>query len=489
VLRYGLVIVVALSLTPGSTSADERTVRAKTLAEQSVDRRKQQLSDVALQIWEYAELGYHEKRSSALLQDLLRGNGFEVNAGVAGPPTAFVASYGSGRPIIGLMAEFDALPGLSQKAVPRREPRVEGGTGHGCGHHLFGTGAAAAAVALKEWLAAHPRTGTIRVYGSPAEEGGAGKVYMVRAGLFDDVDVILDWHPSDRNDASPEATLAMMSAKFRFRGQSAHAATYPDRGRSALDGVQAMNFMVEMAREHLPAETRIHYVITHGGAAPNVVPDFAEVFYYARHPSAARLREVWERLNAAAAGAAQGTGTRFEVEIINGVHDVLPNATLSGVMDRNFRRLGGISYTAEEQAFARAIRESFEGTVEMPLGSESRIQPFKERLWMASSDVGDVSWVAPVGYFRTACWVPGTAGHSWQAVAAGGTSVGLKGMLLAAKVLASTAIDLLYEPALVTRARAELDQRRGPDFNYSPLIGDRPPPLDYAVPDPAKSRP
>jgi aminobenzoyl-glutamate utilization protein B len=444
---------------------------------------------VALQIWEYAELGYRETRSSALLQKELRSAGFNVNAGVAGLPTAFVASYGSGRPIVGLMAEFDALPALSQKAVPRREPATEGGTGHGCGHHLFGTGTTAAAIAVKEWLAAYRRPGTIRVYGSPAEEGGGGKVYMVRAGLFDDVDAILDWHPSDRNDASPEATMAMMAAKFRFHGQSAHAATYPDRGRSALDGVQAMNLMVEMMREHVPADTRIHYVITNGGAAPNVVPDFAEVFYFARHPSVARLREIWARINDAAAGAAQGTGTRFDVEIINGLHDVLPNAALSNLMDRNLRRLGGVRYTPEEQAFARAIRESFEETVEMPLGSEAQVQPFNERLWMASSDVGDVSWVAPVGYFRTACWVPGTAGHTWQAVAAGGTSVGMKGMLLAAKVLASTAVDVFNDPTVITRARAELDRRRGPGFKYSPLIGDRPPPLDYAAPEPAKPRP
>ena len=446
-------------------------------AVQLLDARHTHFAEVAKQIWSFAEVGYQEKKSSALLQEELRRAGFRVDVAVAGMPTAFVASYGQGKPVIGILAEFDALPGLSQDAVPQRKPLVEQGPGHACGHHLFGTASVAAAVAVKEWLAGG-KTGTLRVYGTPAEEGGAGKVYMVRGGLFGDVDVVLQWHPGDANDASPSSTLANTSAKFRFHGQSAHAAGAPERGRSALDGVEAMNHMVNLMREHVPQETRIHYVITKGGLAPNVVPDFAEVYYYARHPDGRVLADIWDRIGKAAEGAALGTGTTVEHEIVAGVYSVLPNETLGRVMDANLRRVGGVRYTPEERRFAEEIRKTLLDP-ERPLGSEQEIVEFRERRTSASTDAGDVSWVVPTAGLRTATWVPGTPAHSWQAVAVGGMSIGAKGMLVAAKTLALTAIDLYQDPATIRRAREEFERRRGPGFQYRPLIGDRAPALDY----------
>jgi aminobenzoyl-glutamate utilization protein B len=268
-VRWGM--AVALAAAPLMVGAQDQKATIAAL----VEKNREQAERVALQIWDFAEVGYQETRSSALLQQQLRDAGFSVEANVAGMPTAFVATFGSGKPVIGILAEFDALPGITQQAVPERAPAKGKDAGHACGHHLFGSASTFAAIAVKDWLAASKRPGTIRLYGTPAEEGGAGKVYMVREGLFKDVDVVLHWHASDRNDASHSTSLANKSAKFRFHGVSAHAAGAPERGRSALDGVEAMNHMVNMMREHVPQETRIHYVITQGGSAPNVIPDFA----------------------------------------------------------------------------------------------------------------------------------------------------------------------------------------------------------------------
>lgn len=437
--------------------------------------------ETALKIWDLAEVGYQEVESSRLLQEHLRDAGFEVETGVAGIPTAFIASYGSGRPVIGILAEFDALPGINQDAVAERRPIEGKEAGHACGHHLFGTGSTAAALAVKAWMEETGATGTIRVYGTPAEEGGSGKVYMARAGLFDDTDMVITWHASDRNDASPDTNLAIKSAKFRFRGISAHAAAAPEQARSALDGVEAMNMMANMMREHVPQETRIHYVITSGGSAPNVVPDFAEVYYYVRNPDPKIVVDIFDRLVKAAEGAALGTGTTVEHEIIGGAFNRLPSVTLARVMDANLRSVGGVHYTAVEQAFAKGIQETL-GSAARPLGSQERIEPFAMHQSYASSDNGDVSWVTPMAHLRTATWVPGTSSHSWQAVAAGGMSIGTKGMIVAAKTLAQTALDILSDPAIAREARAEFDERRGPDFTYVPLLGDRDPPLDYRAP-------
>jgi len=445
---------------------------------QAIEAQRGRWSSCAADIWSLAEVGYQEQRSTARLQNELKQAGFDVREGVAFMPTSFVASYGSGRPVIALIAEFDALPGLSQAAVPVRQPLLEGAPGHACGHHLFGTASAAAAVAVKDWLVSSRSAGTVRLYGTPAEEGGGGKVYMVRAGLFADVDAVLSWHPGSENDASPESTLANLGAKFRFHGIAAHAAAAPDQGRSALDGVEAMTHMVDMMREHVPSQTRIHFIITHGGSAPNVVPDFAELYLYARHPQIPKLREIWDRIVKASEGAALGTGTTVDHEMIEGVYSKLPNETLSKLVDANLRKVGGYSMTKDEVAFAETLRKSLAN--QRPLESTAAVTEYRGAIPVpASTDVGDISWNVPTAEFGTATWVPGTPPHSWQAVAAGGMSLGVQGMMVAAKTLAASAVALFQDPSTIEKAKAELDQRRGPDFVYRPLLGDRKPPLDY----------
>ncbi len=436
--------------------------------------------ELAQSIWDFAELGYLEERSTVRLQSYLSERGFSIEAPVAGMPTAFVASYGQGEPVIGILAEFDALPGLSQSAQPSRAPVNENAPGHACGHHLFGAASAAAGVAVARWLEASGQPGSVRVYGTPAEEGGSGKVYMTREGLFADVDVVLHWHPSDRNSAAPSSSTANKSARFTFHGIAAHAAAAPDRGRSALDGVEAMNYMVNLMREHVPSDTRIHYVITDGGDAPNIVPETAQVFYYVRHPKAARVVQLFERVVTAARAAAMGTGTRVDYEVIHGNYPLLRNDSLARIVDSNLRILGGIRYDAAEMRFAEEIRGTLLGEM-LPLASAAEVQPFVFRQGMGSTDVGDVSWNVPTVGFGTVTWVPGTPAHSWQAVAAGGTSIGHKGMLLAAKLLAMTAQNLFEDPALIEAAAAELKERQGVDFDYRALLGDRAPPLDYRL--------
>ncbi len=474
------IIGIAAALASGEATAPARAAGLQEAQIAAIEARQEEYADVARQIWEWAEVGYQEERSSELLKSQLAANGFSIESGVAGMPTAFVASYGSGTPVIAVLAEYDALPGISQDAVAERMPIVEGGAGHACGHHLFGAGSVAAAIATKEWLEESGNSGTIRLYGTPAEEGGAGKVYMVRAGLFSDVDAALHWHPGDRNSAQAGRSLANKSAKFRFSGYSAHAAGAPDRGRSALDGVEAMNHMVNLMREHVPQETRIHYVITHGGFAPNVVPDFAEVYYYVRHPSAPTVLELFERVARAGEGAALGTGTRMEYEVIHGLYDLVPNVALSEVVDEKLREVGGVAYSESERAFARKIQATFEGGPRRPLGSETEIVDFGiEGAGGGSTDVGDVSWVVPTAGMSAATWVPGTSAHSWQAVAAGGMDIGTKGMMVAAKTLALAAIELFQRPDVLEAAWEELIEWRGADFEYAALLGDRPPPLDY----------
>jgi aminobenzoyl-glutamate utilization protein B len=468
----GFVGLVMLPLAAGAQALDSRSVMA------SIDAKAAVYTDVAMKIWSYAEVGYQETKSSALLQDQLRAAGFSVSAGVAEIPTAFVATWGSGRPVIGIVGEFDALPGLSQAATPDRKPLVANGPGHGCGHHLFGTASTAAAIAVKDWMTANQRGGTIRFFGTPAEEGGSGKVYMIRAGLFDDVDAVVSWHAGDRNAVSAASSLANVTAKVRFRGVSAHASSAPHRGRSALDGVEAMNAMVNLMREHVPSDARIHYVITNGGLAPNVVPDFAEVYYYARHNDMRVLDGIWERITNAARGAALGTDTKMEIEITGAVWNVLPNSYLAKVMHTHLETVGGFEYTPAERAFAEAIRKTLDGTLP-PVDSSNQILPPQGGVGTASTDMGDVSWRVPTVQLTAATWVPGTPAHSWQAVASGGMSIGAKGMLVAAKTMALTAIDLMANPSHIERARTEFEQVRGADFKYSTRLADRKPALDY----------
>jgi len=466
--------LIALLATP----AQEPMAQANDSILDFIDGRYEETAEIARTIWEYAEVGYQETQSSALLQQSLDAEGFSIEAGVANIPTAFVASHGDGGPVIAILAEFDALPGINQDAIPSRLP-IDGKTaGHACGHNLFAAGSIGAAIAIKKWLEDTGTPGTVRVMGTPAEEGGSGKVYMVRDGQFDDVDIALHWHAGDRNSAAASTSLANRSAKFRFRGTSAHAAGAPDRARSALDGVEAFNHMINLMREHVPQETRIHYVITAGGNAPNVVPDFAEVYYYLRHPDATVVRDIWERIEEAARGAAMGTGTEVDREIIHGSYPLMINETLALMMDEKLRMVGGVTYNDFEQRFAEEIHASFDRP-SLPLGSQGEVQPYAVGQGYFSTDVGDVSVAVPTVGLSTATWVPGTAAHSWQSTAASGMTIGYKGAQVAAKTLTLAAIELFENAALRAAARAEFDKQRGGDFRYEALLGDRPPPLDY----------
>ena len=433
----------------------------------------------ALQIWDFAEVGYKENKSAALHIQHLKDAGFTVETGVAGIPTAFVATYGSGSPAIGILAEYDALPGITQNAVAEKSPAAGKNSGHACGHHLFGTASVSSGIAIKELIAAGKLKGTIKVYGCPAEEGGSGKVFLVRAGLFNDLDAVIHWHPDDVNAVSTTSALANKSAKFKFYGISAHAAAAPDQGRSALDAVEAMDNMVNMMREHIPQETRIHYVITNGGKAPNVIPDFAEVYYYVRHPKRKDVVEIFDRVVKAAEGAALGTGTTMKYDIIGGTHDLLINRSLAEVMQTNLEKVGGVTYTEEEKAFAKKLQPTFIGA---PVAVETAgtVKPlsFISEGNTGSTDVGDVSYTKPTVGLRGATWVPGTPAHSWQAIASGGTEIGTKGMLVASKTMAMTAIDLMSNPILIQKATEEFKVSIG-DYKYKALLGDIKPALNY----------
>lgn len=474
VILSGLIVSAQTEINP-----KVKPDRDKLFVTAELDKKFPVYRKVAKDIWSYAELGFLETQSTERLQGVLKSEGFTIQTGVSEMPTAFVATYGSGGPVIGILAEFDALPGLSQDSIADRKIVVEGGPGHACGHHLFGTASVAAAVTLKDWLIKNKKAGTVKIFGTPAEEGGAAKVYMVRDGLFADVDVVLHWHPSSANDASPSSCLSIKQTMFRFYGRSAHAAAAPQAGRSALDGLEAMNYMVNLMREHVPQETRIHYVVTKGGLAANVVPDFAEAEYMVRHPDARMVEEIWNRIVKAAEGAASGTETTMNYEVVSGSFNLVPNETLARLMYNNLKIVGGVNYTAEEVEFGKHIQSTLTFKVP-PLESAREIQPFKTGgFFPASTDVGDITWVVPTAGLGTATWVPGVPAHSWQAVASGGTGIGFKAMNNAAKTIAMTGIDIFNNPAIITKAQKELDDFVGPDFKYKSMIGDRKPPLDF----------
>ncbi len=472
--------LLILGLSVAAVSAQSPSADDRATLFRGIEAKREKYASVAKEIWGYAEVGFQEQKSSALLQRELRAAGFTVKAGVADMPTAFVATFGSGKPVIGIVGEFDALPGLSQEAQTPNHHAIEDNTpGHGCGHNLLGTGSLAAAIAVKEWLAAG-HAGTLRYFGTPAEEGGSGKVYMLRDGLFKDVDAVVAWHPGDRNDASPATNLAVINAKFRFHGIAAHAAAAPQRGRSALDAVEAMDYMVNMMREHVPQETRIHYIITRGGAAPNIVPDFAESYYYARHPDMRVLDGIWDRIVNAAKGAALGSGTTMDFEIDGAAFNVLPNETLGKVMYDNLERVGGFTYTPAEITFAEELRKTLTDPPDVQIGSQEKVQPMRiGTVGGASTDLADVSWNVPTVQVVAATFVPGVPAHSWQATACAGGTIGAKGMMVAAKTMALTTMDLFTDPSHIQKAKAEFDQKRGPGYVYKTKLADRKPPLDY----------
>jgi len=465
-----------------SGAAQSPTPDAHQQIQQLIDGRSAEFSRISKEIWGYAELGYHEEKSSALLQNQLKSAGFRVEAGVADEPTAFIASYGEGKPVIAVLGEFDALPGLSQAAVPDRNPVTAGAPGHGCGHNLLGSGAALAVVALKQYMETNHVHGTLRYYGTPAEEGGSGKVYMVRAGLFRDVDVVLQWHPADRNSVANGGALAITSAKFKFHGIAAHAAMAPDRGRSALDAVMLMGNGIEFLREHVPANTRMHYIVSNGGLAPNVVPDTAELYLMARSPTLPGLDLIWARIMKVAQGAAMMTETTLETHIISSDANIIPNDVLAKVAQKDLNEVGGFRYTPDEMHFAEELQKSLPPEARRDLHSTETVQPlraFDPNAPSASTDVGDVSWNVPTIGFGSATFVPGVAAHTWQAAACAGTTIGQKGMVVSAKAIALTAADLFAKPQLVADAKADFVRQLQGKTYETMIPADQKPPLDY----------
>lgn len=477
-MKFLVPLALSTALLPFGAFAAPLPDAERVAVIQDVDKRAPALASTALAIWNFAEVGYQENRSSALLQSELKKAGFKVEAGVAGMPTAFVASFTNGSgPVITILAEYDALPGSAQTVAPVRTAIAGQIAGHACGHNIFGAASVTAAMAVKDWMIANKVQGTLRVYGTPAEEGGSGKVYMVRAGLFDDVSATLHWHPGDSNGVSVGKSQSNISGKFRFTGRSAHASAAPWQGRSALDGVEVMDVATNFLREHIPIGTRIHYVITDGGKAPNVVPEKAEVYYYVRNTDPAIVRDVWDRVGKAAQGAALATDTKVEIEITGGVYSMLGNDTLAEVMDRNLQAVGAPQWTADEKKYAAAISKTLQSP--KPVDDAGKLNPIYRGDGGGSTDVSDISWVTPTVGMGTATWAPGTPAHSWQSASASGTSIGAKGGVVAAKTIALTAAELFRSPDTLATAKAELMKARGANFKYQAMVGNRKPPLDY----------
>ncbi len=471
-------LLVFLLLAPPASGQD----REKEIAFQWVDQNAEAIRKVSLNIWSYAELALREFKSSRELMAYLEGNGFRVEKSVAGMPTAFVAAYGSGKPVIAIYGEFDALPGLSQKAEPLRSPIVEDGPGHGCGHSLFGTASASGAIAVKKAMEAGKLKGTLRFYGTPAEESIGGKNYMLEAGLFDDVDILLGWHPAPVTGASFAYSKAVAEVRFKFKGLAAHASVSPHLGRSALDGVELMDVGVNFMREHVKEDARIHYVITLGGGQPNVVPPVAESWYYIRANKHQDVIDMFEWISDIARGAALMTRTQVEIKVEDDSHERLPNLPLSEAIDRNLRLVGPPKFTEQEKAFARETQEPLKGSFKAALSETIESLPVKPEQGLASTDVGNVSWKVPTGSLSVASYPIGAPGHSWQIAACAGMSIGQKAIAVAAKTLASTAIDLLKDPRLVEAAKKDFEERKK-GYNFRLLLPpDRKPPVFPAAP-------
>lgn len=462
----------------------------------SVKTNQDLLIDISDQIWEFAELGLKEFKSSKLLTKTLDDAGFSVKSNVADMPTAVYADYGGGKPIIGILGEYDALPGLSQKTEPFRAILTEGAPGHGCGHNLLGVGSLGAVLAVKEAIDLGEVKGTIRYYGCPAEEIFNAKGYMIREGLFDDVDIAMTWHPGNFNMVNLMTCLAMNSVVFKFYGRTAHAAGDPQNGRSALDAVELMNVGANFMREHMIPDARLHYIITHGGDAPNVVPAEAEVHYFVRSPERHQVEELYSRLVNIAKGATLMTETTMDIDFLSGMYNTMYTEVVSDVISKSMKKVGAPRFDKNDIVFANELKKSIpedalEGyyrlippdMLEMAKVILSRplnkiiIPPMgKGTVMPGSTDVGDVSWKVPLGEFMTACEILGSPGHSWQNVATSGMSIGHKGMLTAAKILAVAALDFMKNPELVGKARKEYEQKHKDNPYKSPLPdGLRPP--------------
>ena len=454
----------------------------KQAAVAAIEKKADLVAQVADEIWSFAELSLQEEQSADLYCRVLEQEGFKVERGICNIPTAFSASYGSGRPIIGLLAEYDALSGLSQKGGSlTREELVSGGCGHGCGHNLLGAGAMAAALGVKAYLEAAKIPGTVVLYGCPGEEGGAAKAFMARDGLWYGLDAALTWHPDDANEVLTGSSNSCIQTQYHFTGVAAHAAGDPDRGRSALDAVELMNVGVQFLREHMEPQARIHYAVTDGGGcSPNVVQSKASVLYMVRSPQVKKAVELQKRVDDIAAGAALMTGTTCERKFIDGVAETIPNHVLEALLYQNFAEVGVPQHTPEEMAFATELATTYDAGRHIPgSGSENadyaaRVKTLLpgtamndvllplftgEAFCPGSTDVGDVSWQCPTAQLHVASWPNGCPGHSWQNVSCGKTSIGHKAAITAGKVLCAAAIDLLEQPELIAAAKTEFAGR------------------------------
>jgi len=455
-----------------------------------IAQQDEELCFIAKEIWDHPQVALEETFAAQLLAQRLAQVGFRITWGAGGMPTAFIAEWGQGAPIIGFLGEYDALPGLSQALSSEKSPLVDGGPGHGCGHNLFGTACMGAVLALQAAMQRHSIAGTIRFYGCPAEETLVGKTFMARDGVFDDLHAALSWHPGAANITWNGSSLAMNSFKVNFYGQSAHAGGAPWLGRSALDGVMLMDAGVNYMREHVPPDSRIHSVVTSGGQAPNVVPAFAQVWYFVRAPQRDQVEEIYGWMQDIAQGAALMSGTRHDIEFITGCYPLLPNSVLADLLYEKMAAVNDMHFTEQERSFARELQASF------PKGSLQRGWDWMQRstraelpaalaedpLWErvlphtdspplmgGSTEVADVSWIAPTGQISTTCWPLGTPGHSWQTVASSGSSIGAKGMLFAAKTMALAGLELQQQPQLLAAAQAEFERARGGQNYTSPL--------------------
>ncbi|MEK9612377.1 MAG: amidohydrolase [Flavobacteriaceae bacterium] len=474
-MKKTIYFLVSLGLLLPLQAQNKKNLKKEVIS--SIEAQKKQLIDVSDTIWAAAEVAFQEKVSAETLIEYAKANGFEVEVGVAETPTAFVASYGSGRPIIGILGEFDALPGISQKAVPEKTPLHKGAAGHGCGHNLFGTASLGAAVAIKNLIAQGKLQGTVRFYGTPAEEKFFGKLWMARAGLFDDLDACMDWHPADTTEADVQSSLALVDFKVEFFGQTAHASADPWNGRSASDALELYTHGINSYREHVKPTVRIHYHIQDGGQVVNVVPDYARLWVRVRDTKREGMNEVYERVKAMAEGAAILANVDYKVNLISGIHEILPNRAGGAAVQKNLETLGELTYTQEELEFAYKIQEA---TSKPKLGIDGKIRPLKptaEHPMGGSTDVGDVSFLVPVVRMGATVAPKGTPWHSWAVVACGGMSIGHKGMVYAAKALGMSMVDLFADKALLQSIKDEFKERKG-DYQYEALLPPGPPPLD-----------
>ncbi|UCH32888.1 MAG: amidohydrolase [Candidatus Bathyarchaeota archaeon] len=454
-----------------------------------------QLIKISDKIWKLAELGLVEIKSSELLANEFEQNGFRVERGISSMPTAFAATWGEGKPVVGIMGEYDALPGLSQKKIPWKEPLEMEKPGHGCGHNIHGTSGMAAAIAAKNVIEKYSIKGTVKFFGTPAEENFSGKVFMVRDGCFSDVDAVISHHPDDMNSADLRSSLAINSVRFHFYGKASHAGGSPEQGRSALDAVELMNSGVNYLREHVIQDARIHYVIEKGGCQPNIVPAYARSWYYVRAPERDELQFIYDWILDIAKGASTMTRTEIETEFLEGTYNVIPNRTIAELIVENMKEIGLPDYTTEELKFAGDIARTFSmesKTVQLKKSKRPNWESLMDKLiddeipkpWgegdttHGSTDVGDVSWQVPTVEFGTATWVLGTPAHSWQAVAQSGVGLGHKSLLFASKVMGTTVIDLLTNEESLREAKEEHKRRLRNKGYRSPIPSDHKPPLD-----------